>query len=51
KLPYKVEEVYDLFNNKRIARDTNSFQITLSSASSELYYTGDRSVFSKLKEF
>jgi len=49
KLPYKVEQVYDLFNNNSIARDTDSFKVTLSPKSSELYYTGDRSTLSKLK--
>jgi hypothetical protein len=48
-LPQVVDEVYDLFNNKSIARNTGKFQVILSPASSEFYYTGDARTLSKMK--
>jgi hypothetical protein len=48
RLPQVVEEVYDLFNRKSIAPNTDYFQVTLSPASSELYYTGDAGTLSRL---
>ncbi|MFC1539367.1 hypothetical protein ACFL6H_08080 [Candidatus Latescibacterota bacterium] len=41
KLPEKVREVYDLYNNKSVATNTDRFDITLSPKSTSLYYTGD----------
>lgn len=49
KLPHGVEVIYDLFNNKSIGSNTDLFKVTLSPASSELYFTGDRDTLSKLK--
>ncbi|MBI3667101.1 MAG: hypothetical protein HY236_12920, partial [Acidobacteria bacterium] len=39
-LPRAVEEVYDLFDNKTVARNTKTFQVTLPPVSTALYYTG-----------
>jgi hypothetical protein len=39
-LPEKVEQVYELFNEKEVARDTDKFQVKLTPASTVLYYTG-----------
>ena len=47
-LPQQVEEIYDLFNNKTIAKNTTFFSVNLSPASTELYYTGDHETLSKL---
>ena len=48
-LPHNVEVIYDLFNNKSIDSNTDSFKVTLSPASSELYFTGQRNTLSNLK--
>jgi len=48
-LPQKVEIIYDLLNRKIIARETDSFEVTLSPVSTVLYYTGDESRLSELK--
>ena len=39
-LPKKVEVVYDLFQHKVIAKNSDSFRITLEPATTSLYYTG-----------
>ena len=39
-LPNRVEVVYDLFNERLIARNTTQFQANLAPASTALYYTG-----------
>jgi len=39
-LPEMVEQVYDLFDKKEIARNTNKLQVKLSPASTVLYYLG-----------
>jgi hypothetical protein len=40
KLPHRVEVVYDLFNDQALAQDANQFEVSLSPASTALYYTG-----------
>jgi len=49
KLPRTVQEVYDLYNKKTIARNTDQFQVTLSPKSTSLYYTGDAGILSEFK--
>jgi len=49
RLPRTVEEVYDLFARKPIARNTDKFQVALPPASTELYYTGGAQLLSALK--
>jgi hypothetical protein len=39
-LPEKVEVVYDLFEDKMIARNARSFEVDLLPASTKLFYTG-----------
>jgi hypothetical protein len=39
-LPEKVEQVYELFSQKEVARNTDHFQVTLEPVSTVLYYTG-----------
>ena len=41
-LPERAEVVYDLYHDRELARDTNSFAVELPLASSALYYTGSR---------
>jgi len=48
RLPRKVEVVYDFFNRKIIARDTDNFEVILPPVSTTLYYTGDASRLSLL---
>ena len=48
-LPRQVEEVYDLFERKSIARNTNQFQVRLLPASTALFYTGPAALLSRLK--
>ena len=40
KLPRQVEVVYDLYNDRVVARDAAKFNVQLASASTALYYTG-----------
>ena len=47
-LPQKAEVVYELYDGREVARDTDRFQVTLPSRSTALYYTGDRELISKL---
>lgn len=49
KLPRKVEVVYDLFEKKIVAEDIDSFEVTLSSASTSLYYMGSKNLLSRLR--
>jgi len=39
-LPEKVEVVWDVFSNREVGRDTDSFEVTLPPASTSLYFTG-----------
>ncbi len=48
-LPHKVEEVYDLFESKTIAFNTDFIQVSLLPASTNLYFTGDSHTLSELK--
>ena len=41
-LPEKVEVMYDLFEDRLAAEDTNHFEVVLKPASTTLYYTGPR---------
>jgi hypothetical protein len=50
KLPQLVEEVYDLFEHKTLARNTDVFRVTLPPASSVLYFTGASELLSGLKK-
>jgi hypothetical protein len=45
-----VEEVYDLFEHKSIARNTKEFGVTLQPVSSALFYTGGAALLSSLKK-
>jgi len=47
-LPHEVEEVYDLFERRSVARDTRQFQVSLPPASTALFYTGESALLSKL---
>lgn len=49
KLPRPVEEVYDLFDQRTIARDVREFRITLPPVSTALYYTGASGLLSSLR--
>jgi hypothetical protein len=49
RLPQAAEEVYDLFQRKSIARNTNKFQVVLAPVSTALYYTGSAPPLSALK--
>jgi hypothetical protein len=49
-LPRGVEEVYDLFEHKSIARNTNEFRVTLQPVSTALFYTGGAALLSSLKK-
>jgi len=40
RLPREVTAVYDLFERRVLARDTNQFRVKLLPASTALYYTG-----------
>jgi len=40
KLPERAEVVYDLFNQRELARDATEFHVTMRPASTALYYTG-----------
>jgi hypothetical protein len=48
-LPRRVEEVYDLFERKSIAWNTNQFRVRLLALSTALFYTGGAVLLSKLK--
>jgi hypothetical protein len=47
KLPHKVEKIYDLYDEKEIASDTDQFEVKLPPLSSVLYYTGDASTLGR----
>jgi hypothetical protein len=47
-LPGQVEVVYDLFQEREVARETDRFQITLPARSTALYYMGARELIAKL---
>ena len=49
-LPRKVQRVYDLYENKTIARNTDNFKVNLPPISTALYYTGDAGLLSHLKK-
>jgi hypothetical protein len=49
-LPKQVEEVYDLFARKTLARDSNKFQVKLQTASTALFYTGEAAPLASLKQ-
>ena len=49
-LPRGVEEVYDLFEHKSIARNTTEFRVTLQPVSTALFYTGGAALLSSLKK-
>ena len=42
RLPEKVEVVYDLFEEKEVARDTDEFRVELEPASTRLFYASGR---------
>lgn len=41
KLPRRVKQVYDIFKEKAIARNSSSFHVELDPVSSRLFYIGD----------
>jgi hypothetical protein len=47
-LPRPVEVVYDLFESRVLARETNQFEADLAQASTSLFYTGDAAALKKL---
>jgi len=47
-LPRQVEEVYDLFERKSVARNTKQFRVRLLPASTALFYTGAAALLTKL---
>ena len=49
KLPKEVEEVYDLFEGKSIARKSNKFDVPIGAGSTNLYFMGDSKTLEKLK--
>ena len=49
RLPRQVEEVYDLYERRTVARNTNAFQVKLRPVSTALYYTGGAALLSNLK--
>jgi len=49
-LPRPVEEVYDLFEHRLIALNTDKFRVALPARSTALYYTGDAALLSALKK-
>ncbi len=51
KLPHPVQVVYDLYNDCPIARDTSTFNIQLSPASTALFYTGSADRLESLPRF
>ena len=48
RLPRSVEVVHDLYNDQPLARNTDSFEVTLAPASTALFYTGSAAVLKKL---
>jgi len=50
RLPRKVQVVYDLFEKRVIAHNTDNFQVTLSPVSTVLYYTGNKKLLSALEK-
>ena len=50
KLPCKVQEIFDLYKNKTIARNTDIFKVKLPPISTALYYSGDSGLLSQLKK-
>jgi len=48
-LPREVEEVYDLFERKPIARNTREFRVRLLPVSTALFYTGGAALLSKFR--
>jgi hypothetical protein len=50
RLPRRVEEVYDLFERKSVARNADEFRVKLPRLSTALYYTGGAGLLSSLKQ-
>lgn len=48
-LPQKVQEVYDLYEDKTIAQGSDKFRVVLPAKSSALFFTGGVDTLSKLK--
>lgn len=48
RLPRRVEVVYDLYQDRVLARDADRFRVTLPPASTALYYTGRRGLIESL---
>jgi hypothetical protein len=48
KLPSPVEIIYDLFENKAVAKNTEEFDVRLPPASTALFYTGDARLLGSL---
>lgn len=49
-LPQTAEVVYDLFERRIVAQDTDKFQVSLPPASTALYYTGEAALLDALEE-
>ncbi|MBT5874761.1 MAG: hypothetical protein HOH43_15190 [Candidatus Latescibacteria bacterium] len=47
-LPHQVEVVFDLYKEEVLGRDVNQFSVTLSPASTSLYYTGAANLLERL---
>jgi hypothetical protein len=50
KLTKQTEMVYDLFEQREVARDVSAFKVALPPASTTLWYTGDAQKLSKLTQ-
>ena len=48
-LPKQAEEVFDLFDGRTVARNTDKFEIRVKPASTNLYYTGNAEMLKKLQ--
>jgi hypothetical protein len=49
-LPHPAEVVYELYEKRVVAQDTDRFQVTLAPRSTALYLTGDRALIETLED-
>jgi hypothetical protein len=49
-LPRRVEMVYDLFENRIIAKNTARFEVDIPPASTSFFYTGEAGMISGLRK-
>jgi hypothetical protein len=48
RLPSEVETVYELFEGREVARNTDHFDVDLKGSSTQMWYTGDRALLERL---